>query len=183
MENKEIIELTLTNLKQRLDVQGNWEELPHQELDGYVTLDFPAGRLTFEAEVKYEIRESLLRNLQYLAKEYPNFLLVAYRLYPKYKKLLQEIGINYLEANGNAFIQKDGVYVLIDKQPPLKEMGKEANRAFTKAGLRVFFQLLVINENLFATQRELAQQAGVALGNIPLVLKSLRTMGLLLKKK
>lgn len=182
MKEGDIIEQALANLNQALKVKGNWVEFPNQELDAYVTLYFPVGQITFATEVKYEVRESFLRNFQQLAKDYPNFLLVVYRLYPKYKKFFQEMGINYLEANGNASIQKDGIYVLIDQYPPLKEAEKEANRAFTKAGLRVFFQLLVSNENLFATQRELAEQAGVALGNIPLVLKGLKTMDILLKK-
>ena len=182
MKEQEIIEQALASINPVLKAPGNWAEYPHRELDAYVTLYFPSGAVTFETEVKYEIRESLLRNLRLLADDFPNFLLVAYRIYPKYKKLLQNMGINYLEANGNAFIKKDGIFILIDQNPPLREIQTEANRAFTKAGLRVFFQLLISNTNLFATQRELAEQAGVALGNIPLVLKGLKTMGFLLNK-
>lgn len=182
MNEREIIEIALASLKQELKVTGYWTEFDHRELDAYLTLSFADNTITFEAEVKYDIRESILRNLKLLADEHPNFLLVSYRLYPKYKKLLQEMSINYLEANGNAFIKKQGVFILIDKYPTLKEPEKDANRAFTKTGLRVFFQLLVSNENLFITQRDLAKQAGVSLGNIPLVLKGLKTLGLLLKK-
>ncbi|MEB2776334.1 type IV toxin-antitoxin system AbiEi family antitoxin [Algoriphagus sp. D3-2-R+10] len=182
MEEREIIETALANLNRTLTVQGHWDELSHRELDANITLYLPESPIKFEAEVKYEIRESILRNLKLLAEENPNFLLIAYRLYPKYKTLLQEMGINYLEANGNVFIKKQGTFILINQYPLLKEPEKEANRAFTKTGLRVFFQLLVSNENLFKTQRDLAEQAGVALGNIPLVLKGLKTLGLLLKK-
>jgi len=87
-----------------------------------------------------------------------------------------------LEANGNAFIQKNGKFILIDNSPPLKSTHNENNRAFTKTGLKVVFQLLVDNTNLFVSQRELAEKAGVALGNIPLVIKGLKTVGLLLKR-
>ena len=80
-------------------------------MDAYITLYLPESTITFQAEVKYEIRESILRNLKLLAEENPNFLLIAYRLYPKYKKLLQEMGINYLEANGNVFIKEQGTFM------------------------------------------------------------------------
>ncbi|WP_339878845.1 type IV toxin-antitoxin system AbiEi family antitoxin [uncultured Algoriphagus sp.] len=182
MEEREIIETALENLNRTLTIQAHWDGLNHRELDAYITLNLLESPITFEAEVKYEIRESILRNLKLLEEENSNFLLIAYRLYPKYKKLLQEMGINYLEANGNVFIKKQGIFILINQYPLLKEPEKEANRAFTKTGLRVFFQLLVSNENLFKTQRDLAEQAVVALGNIPLVLKGLKTIGLLLKK-
>jgi len=177
MEAQEIIETALVNLDKTLSVQGNW-----QELDGQVTLYFPHNQINFAVEVKYEIRESMLRKVKLLAEENPNFLLIAYRLYPKYKSLLQEMGINYLEANGNVFIKKPNTLILINQYALLKEPEREANRALSKTGLRVFFQLLVSNENLFKPQRELAEQAGVALGNIPLVLKGLKTLGVLLKK-
>src|SRR5690606_16972976 len=101
MNEREIIEIALASLKQELKITGYWTGFDHRELDAYLTLNFTASTITFEVEVKHDIRESILRNLKLLADEYPNFLLVSYRLYPKYKKLLQEMGINYLEANGN----------------------------------------------------------------------------------
>lgn len=183
MKGQEILDQALENINRLLKTPGYWVKTPYQELGAnVVTLYFPNGPITFETEVKYEIQESILRNLRLLTKEHSNFLVIAYRIYPKYRKLLQEMGVNYLEANGNAFIQKDGTFILIDQHPPFKGVETESNRAYTKTGLRVFFQLLLTNTNLFATQRELAKLAGVALGNVPLVIKGLKTAGLLLKK-
>lgn len=182
MEEREIIETALENINLVLKVSGHWAEFPNKELDAYVTLNFQDGPITFETEIKIELREHFIQKLIYLGDKYPNFLLLAYRIYPKYKKLLQELGINYLEANGNAFIKKHGIFILIDNHPSLKELEGETNRAYTKTGLRVFFQLLLANTNLFATQRELAEQAGVALGNVPQVIKGLKKADLLLKK-
>ncbi|TVP54440.1 MAG: hypothetical protein EA341_00190, partial [Mongoliibacter sp.] len=183
MKTEEIIEHTFLNIIPLLQIEGRWEPHEQRELDAYITLHFPEGDIHFDAEVKQEVRENTLRTIQDLNRTYTNFLLVAYRIYPKFRHLLQEMGINYLEANGNAYIRKNGKLILIDKFPPIKERREETNRAFTKTGLRVFFQLLVDNKNLNANQRELAEQAGVALGNIPLVLKGLKTAGLLVNKK
>ncbi|MCH7400853.1 type IV toxin-antitoxin system AbiEi family antitoxin [Belliella kenyensis] len=182
MKTEEIIEHTLLNIIPLLQSEGNWEPHAQKELDAYITLHFPDGDIQFDAEVKQEVRENILRTIQDLNRTYPNFLLVAYRIYPKYRLLFQEMGINYLEANGNAFIRKNEKLILIDKFPTIKDKREETNRAFTKTGLRVLFQLLVDNKNLNTNQRELAEQAGVALGNIPLVLKGLKTAGLLVNK-
>lgn len=182
MNEQEIIETALNSIKPVLKISGHWADFPNNELDAYVTLNFPDGPITFQTEIKKELREHTIQKLISLREKYRDFLLLAYRIYPKYKKLLQDLGINYLEANGNVFIQKPGKFILIDNHPPLKELETETNRAYTKTGLRVFFQLLLTNTNLFATQRELAEKAGVGLGNVPQVIKGLKKTGLLLKK-
>ncbi len=182
MTEAEIIEMALSNIIPLLNQGVKWEKHNHKDLDARITIEFPDCPLQFQTAVKYEVREHVMRNLGFLKDEFPNFLLVAYRIYPKYRQLLQEMEINYLEANGNAFIRKNGKFILIDKFAPLKGAADENNRAFTKTGLKVFFQLLVDNSNLFVSQRELAEKAGVALGNIPLVIKGLKAVGLLLKR-
>ena len=183
MTEPEILDLALKNVTPYLPHGGKWVKSQHPNLDAEVTLEFPdAGFHAFPTEVKYEVREPMIRMLKHLKLEFPDFLLVAFKIYPKYRQYLQDIGINYLEANGNLFIRKGGTFILVDKFPPLKGEIEESNRAFTKTGLKVFFQLLIDSNNLFVSQRQLAEKAGVALGNIPLVIKGLRTMGLLLKR-
>jgi len=182
MKEKEILDQAIHTFTPLLQGNGHWEYHGDKVMDAYLNLEFPKGNLKFNVEVKQEVREHIIRNLQELNEKYPNFLLVAYRIYPKYRDLLREMGINYLEANGNAYIRTKDHYIWIDKFPTLKGVEEETNRAFTKTGLKVFFQLLVDNQNLNINQRELAVQAGVALGNIPLVLKGLKTAGLLVNK-
>lgn len=182
MNEQEIISRTFESIFPILHCEGEWRPHTQRELDAFITLRFPDSDMHFDAEIKQEVRENILRTIEYLNRSYPDFLLVAYRIYPKYRQLLQEMGINYLEANGNAHIRKNGKFILIDKFPPIKEKEEEANRAFTKTGLKVYFQLLIDNKNLDTNQRDLAEQAGVALGNIPWVLKDLNNFGLLVKR-
>jgi hypothetical protein len=178
MTEAEILDLALENVAPYLTRRGKWTECRHLNFDARVTLQFPeVGSHEFPTEVKYEIREPMIRMLKHLKEEFPDFLLVAFKIYPKYRQYLQDIGIN-----GNLFIRKNGTFILVDKFPSLKEEIEESNRAFTKTGLKVFFQLLVDDNNLFVSQRQIAEKAGVALGNIPLVIKGLTTMGLLLKR-
>lgn len=182
MGEKEILDKAIHTFIPLLQGRGHWGYHEDNVMGAYLNLEIPQGQLNFNVEVKQEVREHIIRNLKELNDAYPDFLLVAYRIYPKYKDLLRELGINYLEANGNACIQTKDHYIWIDKFPTLKGVEAETNRAFTKTGLKVFFQLLVDDQNLNINQRELADQAGVALGNIPLVLKGLKTAGLLVNK-
>jgi hypothetical protein len=182
MKEKDILDQAIHTFTPLLNATGYWENYEDKELDGYLNVELPQGDLRFKVLVKQEVREHIIRNLQERSRKYPDFLLVAYRIYPKYRELLKEMGINYLEANGNTFIRTKDYYIWIDKFPTLKIVEEETNRAFTKTGLKVFFQLLVDDQNLTINQRELAEQAGVALGNIPLVLKGLKTAGILVNK-
>lgn len=75
-------------------------------MDALVTMIFPNGEFNFDTLIKQEVRENTLLSIQNLNDTYPNFLLLAYRIYQNYLQLLQEMKINYLGANGNAFIQK-----------------------------------------------------------------------------
>lgn len=182
MKEKNILDQAIQNFTANFKGSGHWEVNKDKVLDANIKLKLPDGNLQFNVEVKQEVREHIIRNLVDLKRTYPDFLLVAYRIYPKYRDILRELGINYIEANGNGFIQSKGLYIWIDKHDPLKGVEDVANRAFTKTGLKVFFQLLVDNKNLDANQRDLADRAGVALGNIPLVLKGLKAAGLLVQK-
>lgn len=64
--------------------------------------------------------------------------------------------------------------------PPLRTTG---NRAFTKTGLKVLFQLLLDSTLINQTQREIAKRADVGLGNIPGMIQGLKEAGYLLKQK
>ena len=92
------------------------------------------------------------------------------------------MGIAYLEANGNIFIQQGNIWLWIDANKPLKTQARKSNRAFTKTGLKVLFQLLLDKELINEPQREIARKAGVALGNIPRVINGLLEKGYLIRK-
>ena len=104
-------------------------------------------------------------------------MLIANRLFPKIKEELRQIGIPYLEANGNIFLKNEGLFLFVDTQQPLDIAKNKGNRAFTKTGLKVLFHLLQYKEDINLTQRELADRVGVGLGNIPMVIEGLMETG------
>lgn len=156
---------------------------PIQEAHALLELTWNRHRVAFHAEVKNELRTMQLASIRAQAEAFTPFLLVVHRLFPKIREQLREYGINYMEANGNMFLREGDWYIDIDRYPTLAPEKKEANRAFTKTGLKVVFQLLLHNDLLNAPQRTIAGEANVALGNIPQVMDGLLRTGYLVRKK
>jgi len=180
MKEELIIEQVLENLPKELKIKANWKQV-NNGLDGKLHTNVNGKVIHFNAEVKNEIRQVHLKTLAELNQQFENFLLIAYRLYPQLKEQLRERGINYMEANGNLFINKEGLFIYIDAHAPLTREKQTGNRAFTKTGLKVVFQLLLNPDLVNQTQREIATRANVALGNIPKVIQGLNEAGYLLK--
>lgn len=106
MKDYKILDQRLQSVFPILNCTGNWGTHANKAMDALVTMIFPNGEFNFDTLINQEVRENTLLSIQNLNDTYPNFLLLAYRIYQNYLQLLQEMKINYLGANGNAFIQK-----------------------------------------------------------------------------
>ncbi|MGE0930130.1 type IV toxin-antitoxin system AbiEi family antitoxin [Peijinzhouia sedimentorum] len=174
----EIINNALENLYKAIGMEGDYSE--NGLLDGTLNLYIDGKKITFVIDLKNEIRPYQLDQIEKYFQNHKNFLLVANRIFPKVKEELRLKGISYLEANGNLFLKKDGSIIFIDNQKAAKPEKTKGNRAFTKTGLKVLFYLLQHKEDINLTQRELAENANVGLGNIPQVIEGLKETGFLL---
>ena len=132
-------------------------------------------------EIKKDVKNHQMLNIIELNNQFENFLLVAEKLYPKVKKELRENNINYMEANGNIYINKENFFLYIDTNKTAQNQKEKGNRAFTKTGLKVVFHFLINTKLLNETQREIAERANVALGNIPLIINGLLENNFILK--
>lgn len=182
MEEDVIIKQVVKNLKAIAGVDVVVETTTHHRIDYRLKIEWEQELFPFEVEVRKEIRRYQLPQLMAFKKEYQYFLLVAQKLFPNVRQELQEAQINYIEANGNMFIHRPGLHVVVDGKPPLEEEKNGSNKAFTRTGLKVIFQLLQKQDLLNATQRAIAIKAGVALGNIPGVLEGLLQAGYMVKE-
>ncbi|MCO6488280.1 MAG: hypothetical protein J5I98_07685 [Phaeodactylibacter sp.] len=91
----------LANLRETTGIEGAWQANTH--LDGIVELELPQSHLRFKIDIKKELRAHQLQQIEHVAQKFPPYLLVAHRLFPKMKETLRQLGIAYLEANGNIF--------------------------------------------------------------------------------
>ena len=174
---QEIINTALEHLRQTTGIEALWHD--ENILDGVLDLKINGRKYTFFLEVKREIRTHQLRQLEDHFQQYKNFMLVANQIFPKIKEELRQKNIPYLESNGNIFLKKGELFLLVDTQKQTSTKKYKGNRAFTKTGLRVLFYLLQHKEAINFTQRELAEKADVGLGNIPQVIEGLKETGYL----
>jgi hypothetical protein len=174
---KEIIHFALENLLQNTAIEGYWDKTG--PLNGGLILSINGKKHHFVVEVKREIREYQLKQIEDYLQQYDNLMLVANRIFPKIKEKLRQKGIPYLEANGNIFLKKEGIFLMVDTAKAMNTEKNKGNRAFTKTGLKVLFYLLQNKEDINLTQRELADKADVGLGNIPQIIDGLKATGFL----
>lgn len=178
-----LIEQAIDNLQNKIGIKADWNPKGIRLLDGTITARVNNLDLKFNAEIKKEIRPHQLPAIKELAERYPDLMLIALRLPDPIKKELQQHKIAYLEGNGNIYIPNPKAYVHIETQKPLPAPGKDQNRAFTKTGLRVVFQLLLDEDFINLTYREMAAQLNIGLGNFNYVFNGLKKGGYLLQIK
>lgn len=94
---------------------------------------------------------------------------------------LRDQKLNFIDASGNAWIDVPGTRIWVEGRPKsvpsYGTIGK--SRAFKATGLKIIFVLLVWEELLNSTVREIADAAGVSIGAVSNTLKDLVQEGYL----
>ncbi len=180
MNEEAIVFQALERLKDHTGIKGIWTQQDH-EIDGTLDLYIQNGNVHFIVEVKRELREYQLPELINLYQKYPNFLVVAERIFPTLKEKLREYKIGYLDGAGNIFLNTGGQLIWLDGQKNIEPEKPVTNRAFTKTGLRTVFYLLADENAIRMPYRTIARQTGVALGNIKNIILGLRDAGFILQ--
>ena len=87
----------------------------------------------------------------------------------------RQLGIPYLDAAGNAWLDFDGIKVWVEGKPPVAKPVSRAPlpRAFTKTGAKLVFVLLVDDEYATASMRTLAEAANMSLGAVQQAMRDL----------
>lgn len=145
-------------------------------------LETKGGKLLY-VEVKKWAQQSNRGALVYQLTRLPKpAVLVADYVNPNMAKELQAAGIQFFDTVGNAFLDLDDrlVYLVGEKAPPQQKPG--AKRAFNATGLKVTFALLTKEWLLDAAYRDIAHDAGVALGTVGGVINDLKDAGFLVQR-
>ncbi|WP_445731744.1 type IV toxin-antitoxin system AbiEi family antitoxin [Mariniflexile sp.] len=182
MNEVDILNNAIHNLEKDIPLTWDWKTMDYNKdigIDGELDIMINNQKIIMVVEVKKDVKNHQLFNI--INNKFQNFLLVAEKLYPKVKKELRENQVNYLEGNGNVYINKGGLFLYIDTNKTAKTLKEKGNRAFTKTGLKVLFQFLLEPKLINQTQRDIAEVTNVALGNIPLIINGLLETNLILK--
>lgn len=172
----------LETLQQTAQIQGKWKHFAQgKDFDGQIEFTLPGEKYTLNAEVKNNIRAAHLPKLYELANKHQPLIVVAEQIFPKIKEELRNHQIAYLEANGNIWLTYEHGTYWIDTNKALPEEKEKLNRAFTKTGLKLLFDILKDETILNLPYREIAKQAGIALGNVNYIVNGLKEKDFLLK--
>lgn len=172
-----LIEKALENLAKNAWVTTQWEFLG-EKTEADIAIKWQnRHQILRVAEVRKQIRKHHIPFLQKKAVNNKKFMIVAERLSPEIKEALIEAAVDWLDAAGNIYLNDDDVFIWIDRNAPIIPSEKIKNRAFKKSGLKVVYLFLQDEKWLAKTYREIAEKAGVSLGNIKYVMDGLAELG------
>ena len=152
------------------------------EYDGQIELNLGKRKETFIIGIKNELRNNkipLIKKMEAAADK--AFLLICQYIPLPIKRELKELKINYLEAAGNCFIETEKTFVFINDQQVTASRLPVEGKLWKAAGLKFLFAILLYPELLNKPYRQVAEEAGIALGNVGGYLEELRNEGFLRK--
>jgi hypothetical protein len=186
-----IIETAINALKKNLPeqvyiiVRQNEQLINNNRLDLTLKLNTQGKDITYFVEVKNHIAKQTIGNLLMLKKQLPYpLLLITNHVTDFLADKLKQENIEFIDTVGNVFINQPPLFLFVKgnkllgflKQAPL-------NRAFKPTGLKIIFAFLYNTELLNKNYREIAKNAGVALGTVGWVMRDLMQLGYLIKTK
>lgn len=181
--DKKLLDIVFHNLKKDANIDCQIRQTDdhafNEGLDAEILLKRDGHQFMYNALIKNEIRNHQLQKLWELQARYKPVIVIAHRIFPKIKEALRDMDIDYIEANGNCYINNPDMFIYIKGNKNTVEQ-TPITRAFTKTGLRVIYQYLIDPNLINAPYREVAQRTGVATGTITYVKNELKELGFLI---
>lgn len=111
-----------------------------------------------------------------------NYIVVSDFIANESKEVFKNNKINYLDTSGNAFIFSKKLRVLIEGRKKSKnEVNNSSAKIFQEAGIKLIYVLLTNPEASKCSLRELAANAGIALGSVSNIMKELEEENFIIK--
>ena len=123
----------------------------------------------------------LLINETINRKQKKNILLISENLSKPIIKDLKKGKINFIDLNGNIFINIEPIYLFIHERKNISRRRKKPNAIFYPAGLKLLFLFFNIPESVNYPIRSLANYTKTSIGSISNNIKSLEELGYLIK--
>jgi hypothetical protein len=181
MKETEIVKIALENLLVHTGIKGEWKNSDLNEYDGNVILYFKNNNVQFFTQVRKELRQQQLSIIEEKAEIYSPFMVIAELIFPKIKEELRQQNIAYIESNGNIYVNNQTNYIWIETQKSNKQGKEKVNRAFTKTGLKLLFNILLCDELINLPYREIARLTGIAFANINYIINGLKEKGFIIQ--
>lgn len=137
--------------------------------------------LKYYAEIKANITKAQKLLLLLNKRECRDLIFITRYVNSELAEELRKENIEFIDTAGNAFINKEPVYIFIKGCKPEKIAKKAVKRAFRAAGLKIIFGFLCNPGLEKETYRKIALVTGVSLGSVGWIIKELEEMGFLVK--
>ena len=160
------------------------QDLPDQGYDYLVKGKVFGIAFTWYVEVKkYLTKAGELQALLNKEKLEHPFLLATEYVNPEAATRLHEVGIQFIDTIGNAFVNQPPLFIFVKgNKPEKKEKAVPTVRLFKGVGLKVVFALLCRPELVEMPYRDLAEMTNVALGTVKNTMTELILKGFILAK-
>lgn len=147
--------------------------------DVWIGLRVGGRDMRYLAEVKRGLRPATLGAVIHQLRALEGDpLLVTDHVTPPLADAMRAEGVEFIDAAGNAFLNRPPVFVFVKGQRPAEGVpAPEGRRAFRATGLQVLFALLAEPELVARPYREIAAAAGVAHGTVGWVMAELPRLG------
>ena len=166
-----------------IEIQVDWraevlgEPIVRLQTHGYT--------MELRAEVKDTLNPVVVAQVAEMFAEHPaRWVLVTRYVTAAMARKLRELGIQFMDTAGNAYLNADGIHIYVQGEP-LPERWKirrEPTALLGVAGLKVVFVLLCDPVLVSIPVRDIAGRAGVAVGTVAGTLKDLRNRGFLVDR-
>jgi hypothetical protein len=148
--------------------------------DGTIALNYGEATVEFYVEVKNEVRVNTLPVMKVpdFYKRRDTLLICGYITKPM-KDELRYRQINYLELAGNCYIKTAGFFIYINDQQVTETRTAPQGKLWKTAGIKFLFALLNDPELVNQPYRNMAERAGIALGNVGALIDEMTREGYL----
>lgn len=175
-KDNEMLDQAIDALRQTVGLEIDVTKLKTHEflnkLDAFIRLTINQKVYEFAVEVKNIDRFAAVAQVKHQLEEFKERpLLIAPKLTDAAADKCKELGLNFIDLAGNAYINEPGVFIFIKGQKQDLYQNNPMNyfkggKAVTPTNLRMVFALLCNPDMLNAPYREIAKAAGIALGAV-----------------
>ncbi|MGC9342566.1 MAG: type IV toxin-antitoxin system AbiEi family antitoxin [Bacteroidales bacterium] len=174
-----------------------YEATVHLEQMTNLNVEFESNRSEYDAKLsiknqqfivyaKTEARGSnkgiILSQLHVLRQNYRfPIIMIAKFLATEVAKEFRELGVNYIDAAGNAYINEKEIFIFILGRKINRPEKTNQSRAFQEVGIKLIFNLLRTPENLQLSYRELSELTEISIGSVSNVMNELEDLNYILR--
>lgn len=168
---KDIIYTALENLEKNANLVIKFDHKKNDNYDGVAVIE-SLNTTNFNVEVKRNLTFSKLPSIKnYFSLN--NVIIVSDYIPKTMKEFLRKEKLSYIDIAGNAYIENENIFILIEKNKNIRNAFQTNNRAFSKSGLKVIFQLIINEDLINKSYRQIGKQSKVSIDTVGKVFKAL----------